>query len=78
MLHRREILKRDVVVNWRQIFNEIRAFYNSADICFILNICRSDLSKWERGVHIPNFENGRAVLKLLKYCKDVANSQPKT
>lgn len=78
MLNRRLILDRDPPVNWPATFTAIRLQgFGTAEICFTLNIERDLLAKWEKGVQNPNFENGRAVLKLLEYVNSVAKRQPR-
>lgn len=73
MLRRRLILDRDPPIDWPDTFSQIRRHgFGSSEICFTLNIQRDILTKWERQDNKPNFENGRAILKLLEYLKTVS------
>ena len=65
MIRRRIILQMDPEVVWPPVLTEIRrSGFGTADLCFTLNISRSLLSAWEKGASKPNFEHGRAILKL--------------
>lgn len=67
MIHRREILERDPTVDWPTTLAAIRRHgYSASEICFVLNIDRPVYRAWDRGTTKPNFENGRALLKLLE------------
>lgn len=77
-IKRRELLQRDPPVHWPTIINAIRRQgYNTADICFILNVPRGTLWRWECCGSEPNFDDGRALLKLhFTACKPVATAAP--
>ncbi len=66
MIRRRLIIEFDPPQDWPRTFSEIRRMsgFGSSEICFALNIGRETLSQWEAGRNKPNFEHGRAVLKL--------------
>lgn len=71
VIRRRELLQRDPPVDWRKVIQEIRAAgWGTGQICFVLNVNRGTLWRWESCGSPPNFEDGRAMLKLLKLVQD--------
>jgi len=69
LIHRRELLQRDPPVDWQATIQGLRdAGYGTGTLCFVLNIERQMLRKWETKKACPNFENGRALLKLFQSC----------
>ena len=66
---RRSLLRRDPEVNWRNEIEAIRWRYPSmSTIAWILNVPRSTLMGWWEG-SVPNYEDGRALLKLAEQCR---------
>lgn len=64
-VRRRELLQRDPPILWAKVIDEIRrAGYTTSHICLALNVPRSTLWRWECCGSPPNYEDGRAVLKL--------------
>lgn len=72
LIRRRQILERDAPVDFRATLSEIRrrSGWGTADLCFILCVNRSTLHYWEtRRDSVPNYEDGRAIVKLLESLK---------
>lgn len=74
MIYRRLFVDRDPPIDWPATIAALRAHgYGSGEICFILNVERDMLWRWEHKKQCPNFEHGRYVLKVVQV---VVNSQP--
>jgi DNA-binding transcriptional regulator YiaG len=70
VIRRRELLQRDPPVRWAQVIDEIRRTgYTTTAICRALNVARSTLWQWETFESCPNYEDGRALLKLRSLCR---------
>lgn len=71
MIFRRQLLQREPATDFPGVLRSIRELsgFGTADIAFILNTARSTLNSWERGC-CPNYEDGRAILKLLDNCRN--------
>jgi DNA-binding transcriptional regulator YiaG len=68
-IQRRKLLERDPPVDFAAVLTEIRRLtgWGTSDLCFILSVHRSTLHAWETRVGcIPNYEDGRAIVKLLE------------
>lgn len=73
MINRRQLLQRDEPIDFKAVLATLRGLgYSTADLAFILNVHRSTLWSWEANGCIPNFEDGRAILKL---CRNSGTSQ---
>jgi hypothetical protein len=65
VIARRELLRREPAIPWATIIDQIRrAGYTTSEICFVLNVARGTLWRWESSGSIPNYEDGRALLQL--------------
>lgn len=58
-------LQRDPEIVWSKVIDSIRrGGYTTSEICRILSVARSTLWQWETFESCPNYEDGRALLKL--------------
>lgn len=74
---RRQLLERDEPVDFAAALTEIRRLtgWGTSDLCFILSVHRSTLHVWEtRTGCIPNYEDGRAIMKLLERARNSRKS----
>lgn len=72
LIRRRQILERDEPVDFKAVLSEIRRLggWGTSDLCFILCVNRSTLHYWEtRRDAVPNYEDGRAIIKLWESLK---------
>lgn len=72
MIFRREVLERDEPVEFPRLLQTIRYLtgYSSSALAFVLNVPRSTLNSWERKGCCPNYEDGRAIMKLFESCRN--------
>lgn len=76
VIRRRSVLRREAPVSWPAEISAIRAVYPATStISFILNVPRSTIISWEREGCMPNYEDGRALVKLAAICRNSVTRQ---
>lgn len=59
------LLERDPPVDWREVLLDLRRWgWRLSDVATAINVPRSTAGRWMYDGYEPNFENGRALLKL--------------
>ena len=70
MIERRAVLERDPPVDMPAAVKLIVEAFGMSGGAWVLNVPRETLRSWLNG-HRPNFEDGRAVVKLAEHCRNI-------
>lgn len=74
MIARRFILERDEPADFPGAIRIILLRYNLSQAAWILNVPRETLRSWLNGSK-PNYDDGRAVLKLAEHCRNITTQE---
>jgi len=71
LIVRRFVLERDPPIDIPAAVRLIVDSFGMSGGAWVLNVPRETLRSWLNG-HKPNFEDGRAVVKLSEHCRNIA------